>query len=88
MRKLLHLVFAVRTTNRPFHPNPYPWHHPDAAPGASADTATGDMEPQATTWGQHPKRWGGYPGLLKRTLDVPWPGPTCRPARAQRRPGA
>lgn len=62
MRKLLHLVFAVRTTNRPFHPNHYPWYHPDAAPGASADTATGHVKPQAITRGQHPKRWGAIRG--------------------------
>lgn len=32
MRKLLHLVFAVWTSNRPFDENHYPWQQPKAAP--------------------------------------------------------
>ncbi|NIL98213.1 MAG: transposase, partial [Planctomycetales bacterium] len=40
MRKLLHLVFAVWTTNRPFDKDHYPWEHP-------ADNATADSRPPA-----------------------------------------
>jgi transposase len=38
MRKLLHLVFAVWKTNRPFDPNHYPWDK--AAPGKKAQQET------------------------------------------------
>lgn len=38
MRKLLHLVFAVWKTNRPFDPNHYPWEK--AAPGKQAQEET------------------------------------------------
>jgi transposase len=43
MRKLLHLVFAVWKTNRPFDPNHYPWENPtDAAvPKSAAATTAG-----------------------------------------------
>jgi transposase len=50
MRKLLHLVFAVWKTNRPFDPRHYAWEPPSepatTAPGAAAPTAAD--EPAAT----------------------------------------
>src|SRR5262249_37776434 len=42
MRKLLHLVFAVWKTNRPFDPNHYPWQNPnDPAPQEAAASGIG-----------------------------------------------
>jgi transposase len=42
MRKLLHLVFAVWKTDRPFNPEHFPWANPDAAkPTTSLAPATG-----------------------------------------------
>lgn len=47
MRKLLHLVFAVWKTGRPFDPNHYPWHAPAHVELANEPTrvesAAGDM---------------------------------------------
>src|SRR5258707_9473331 len=45
MRKLLHLVFAVWKTNRPFDPQHFPWEPPSDTPvsmpaSAQADIAT------------------------------------------------
>src|SRR5262249_36026888 len=39
MRKLLHLVFAVWKTDRPFDPDHYPWDAPDSPPGPAAGAA-------------------------------------------------
>ena len=39
MRKLLHLVFAVWTTNRPFDRNHYPWEKAPPRPAAQKETA-------------------------------------------------
>jgi transposase len=39
MRKLLHLVFAVWKTGKPFDPNHYPWENPPARPTAHEDAA-------------------------------------------------
>jgi hypothetical protein len=36
MRKLLHLVFAVSKTGRPFDPEHYPWQRPAHVPGSDA----------------------------------------------------
>ena len=36
MRKLLHLVFAVWKTDRPFNGEHFPWANPDAAKPAAA----------------------------------------------------
>jgi transposase len=51
MRKLLHLVFAIGTTGRPFDPHHYPWHapaHVDVGETSStADTALAEEAPAA-----------------------------------------
>jgi transposase len=39
MRKLLHLVFAVWKTRRPFDPKHYPWNPPTPVAGGETDTA-------------------------------------------------
>lgn len=49
MRKLLHLVFAVWKTNRPFDPNHFPW-EPSANPSPSASIpAAPNVPPPAST---------------------------------------
>jgi transposase len=45
MRKLLHLVFAVWTTNRPFDKDHYPWEHP--AEDLAADSQPHDAQQEA-----------------------------------------
>jgi transposase len=47
MRKLLHLVFAVWKTNRPFDPGHYPW-EPASATATTAPEATATTAPEAT----------------------------------------
>jgi len=49
MRKLLHLVYAVWTTDLPFNPDHYPWENPDgiqpvAAPATATDAVAADDE--------------------------------------------
>jgi transposase len=44
MRKLLHLVFAIWKTGKPFDPTHYPWSTP-AHPAARADTTCEDSSP-------------------------------------------
>ena len=54
MRKLLHLVFAVWKTGRPFDPKHYPWEKSppeaaqDAPPSANVETAAGHKEARAS----------------------------------------
>ena len=54
MRKLLHLVFAVWKSGRPFDPKHYPWEKSppeaaqDAPPSANVETAAGHKEGQAS----------------------------------------
>jgi len=43
MRKLLHLVFAVWKTGKPFNPDHYPWENPPARPG-NAEKAAGHSQ--------------------------------------------
>ncbi len=43
MRKLLHLVFAVWKTGRPFNPNHYPWQTPAHAEGNDSDMSSGSQ---------------------------------------------
>ncbi len=38
MRKLLHLVFALWKTDKPFATNHYPWEKPESADGSSSDS--------------------------------------------------
>jgi transposase len=40
MRKLLHLVFAIWKTRRPFNPKHYPWEQPTQVDGNVTDTAS------------------------------------------------
>jgi transposase len=42
MRKLLHLVFAVWKTNRPFDPNHFPWEPPSDTPPATPAPASAE----------------------------------------------
>jgi transposase len=48
MRKLLHLVFAVWTTNRPFDPHHFPWEQPSDTPLATP-TPTEPTPPMPTS---------------------------------------
>ena len=43
MRKLLHLVFAVWKSNRPFDRNHFPWEPPEQTPPATPTAATADV---------------------------------------------
>ncbi len=43
MRKLLHLVFAIWKTGRPFDPNHYPWQTPAHAEGNDSDMSSGSQ---------------------------------------------
>jgi transposase len=54
MRKLLHLVFAVWKTDRPFDPDHYPWEAPDSppAPPAASLAAGGNGESAGPTRGE------------------------------------
>jgi transposase len=45
MRKLLHLVFAVWTTDRPFNGEHFPWANPDAARPATRPSAPPEVAP-------------------------------------------
>ena len=45
MRKLLHLVFAVWTTDRPFNGEHFPWANPDAAKPATPTSAPTEVVP-------------------------------------------
>jgi transposase len=52
LRKMLHLVFAVWKTNRPFDPQHFPWEHAEAAPpqplaGPAAARPQGDEQTTA-----------------------------------------
>jgi transposase len=40
MRKLLHLVWAIWRTGRPFHPNYYPWHAPAHLEGEGRESSS------------------------------------------------
>jgi hypothetical protein len=45
MRKLLHLVFAVWTTDRPFNGEHFPWANPDSAKPATPPSASAQVVP-------------------------------------------
>jgi transposase len=48
MRKLLHLVFAVWKSNRPFDANHFPWEPPSDTPAAPATPVPADAAPLAS----------------------------------------
>jgi hypothetical protein len=54
MRKLLHLVFAVWKTDRPFDPEHYPWEGPAADSVAKAGETRGGTEQQSQAAGHKP----------------------------------
>jgi transposase len=57
MRKLLHLVFAIGTTGRPFDPHHYPWHAPAHGDvGETSSTAAGALTEEAPAAGHTPDR--------------------------------
>ena len=80
MRKLLHLVFAVWKTNRPFDPEHFPWE-------AFSDTQPSTTTPPSAAAGTTPS--GSEPAVgHKRDLPagaVPWSLPRAQPAHG---PGA
>ena len=55
MRKLLHLVFAVWKTDRPFDPGHYPWEGPAGGGEEKAGQAGGGAEQQSQAAGHKPE---------------------------------
>jgi hypothetical protein len=89
MRKLLHLVFAVWKTDRPFDPDHYPWEAADSppAPPAAVGAAGGNGEAAGPTRGEP-----AQPGVTTASSPVvaataePVKPPTAAPTAAAARP--
>jgi transposase len=81
MRKLLHLVFAVWKTGRPFDPGHYPWEAPDSPPAAGG--AAGGNEGAAGPTRGEPARPGvpTAPSPVVAAAAEPVKAPTAAAAR-------
>jgi transposase len=69
MRKLLHLVFALWKTNRPFDPQHYPWE--GAAPTADDQPASAEERPSVTESATASQAAGHKPDAMPAAKVVP-----------------
>jgi transposase len=82
MRKLLHLVFAVWKTNRPFDPQHFPWEQPaDAASSATPPSAPGAPRRTKKAVG-HKRDKPAEKVVTTADSTVGDPPPTVKPAAA------
>jgi transposase len=84
MRKLLHIVFAVWKTNRPFDKNHYPWEDPTKA--QPAKTTSPDDSPSATRGAD--ERAAGHKRDLPALEVVTAATPTVAPVPSAVKPSA
>ena len=79
MRKLLHLVFAVWKTNRPFDANHFAWEKPkDTSPASDPDLRT--MSSANGEAGGHKRDWPAEPVVTPAPSTVETAPPPVKPA--------
>jgi transposase len=71
MRKLLHLVFAVWKTNRPFDAQHFPWQDPRQPPQSSATPAATDSPADQAATGSAASRTAGNDKAVGHKRDEP-----------------
>jgi hypothetical protein len=70
MRKLLHLVFAVWTTNRPFDPNHYAWENPRPSAAGDDPVTTHDNKATSERVEQSTKEAAGHTRIVDSETSV------------------